>query len=74
MLLINLVCCLFCIEFHRRINLKICGEPLNYDKKDRYEDNLLTICRSYNSMANIDRSWHTDLYNSIIRNRYGGNI
>jgi len=43
---------------------------INYDKKDCKPSNLITICRSCNSKANKDRSWHKAWYQAIVNKRY----
>lgn len=43
---------------------------IDYNKKNCHPSNLITICRSCNSMANIDRDWHKTWYQAIIKNRY----
>jgi len=43
---------------------------IDYDKKNCGPNNLITICRSCNGKANIDREWHKDWYTSIIKKRY----
>jgi hypothetical protein len=43
---------------------------IDYDKKNCKPDNLITICRSCNCMANKDRDWHQTWYKAIIKNRY----
>ena len=44
---------------------------INYDKKDCNPKNLITVCRSCNSRANIDREWHQEWYQEIMSRRYG---
>ena len=56
------------------VTKRLCLHHINYNKKDCFEGNLITVCRSCNSMANTNRSWHTSWYKAIIRNRYGGNV
>lgn len=43
---------------------------VDYNKKNCQLDNLITICRSCNSRANIDRDWHTAWYQAILSKRY----
>ena len=43
---------------------------INYDKKDCKPSNLITVCRSCNSKANKDRTWHKNWYQSILYKRY----
>jgi len=48
---------------------------IDYNKKNCHPSNLITVCNSCNSRANIDRDWHTTWYQAIIKNRYyGGTI
>jgi len=42
---------------------------INYVKKDCRPVNLITLCNSCNSKANIDREWHTAFYQEIIRRK-----
>lgn len=44
---------------------------INYDKKDCNPKNLITICRSCNSRANVDRRWHRKWYETLMNKRYG---
>ncbi len=43
---------------------------IDYDKKNCGRANLITLCVSCNSRANIDRKWHKAWYSVIIQNRY----
>ena len=43
---------------------------INYNKKDCRPKNLITVCRSCNSIANFDREWHEAWYKAIIKRRY----
>jgi len=43
---------------------------IDYNKKNCKPSNLITICRSCNSMANKNRTWHKAWYRAIIKNRY----
>ena len=45
---------------------------IDYNKKNCSPNNLITVCRTCNFKANIDRDWHTTWYQAIIKNRYGG--
>lgn len=45
---------------------------IDYDKKNCSPTNLITVCRSCNSMANKDRKWHSAWYSALILTRYGG--
>ena len=42
---------------------------INYDKKDCRPENLITLCRSCNSLANKDRRWHKSWYTAIMTKR-----
>jgi hypothetical protein len=44
---------------------------IDYDKKSCDQKNLITICISCNSRANIDREWHISWYRAIMYQRYG---
>ena len=43
---------------------------IDYDKKNCYPTNLITLCRSCNAKANIDREWHEAWYKAILSKRY----
>lgn len=43
---------------------------IDYNKKNCSPSNLITVCRSCNSKANTDRTWHKSWYQAIIKNRY----
>lgn len=43
---------------------------INYDKKDCHPKNLITVCRSCNSKANVNRKWHKAWYQAIMYKRY----
>jgi len=40
---------------------------IDYDKKNCHPDNLITLCRSCNGRANIDRAWHTAWYAALMQ-------
>jgi len=42
---------------------------IDYDKKNCKPSNLITACRSCNSKANTDRTWHKAWYQSILLKR-----
>ena len=42
---------------------------IDYDKKNCHPSNLITVCRSCNSKANTDRTWHKYWYQAIIYRR-----
>jgi len=44
---------------------------IDYNKKKCRQENLITICISCNSTANVNRDWHTSWYRSIMYRRYG---
>ena len=44
---------------------------INYNKQDCHPKNLITVCRSCNSKANYNRTWHTAWYQAILYRRYG---
>ena len=43
---------------------------IDYNKKNCNPQNLITLCRSCNSRANIDREWHMEWYQIIMSKRY----
>ena len=45
---------------------------INYNKKFCDSSNLITLCTSCNSRANVDKQWHEAWYKAIINRRYGG--
>ncbi len=49
---------------------RLCIHHINYIKKNCHPLNLITVCISCNSKANIDREWHESWYKAIIKNRY----
>lgn len=46
---------------------RLCLHHIDYDKKNCYPDNLITLCVSCNSRANIDRDWHTAWYGALMQ-------
>ena len=44
---------------------------IDYNKKNCSPNNLITICRSCNSKANINREWHEAWYKAVLYMRYG---
>jgi len=44
---------------------------IDYNKKNCAPSNLITVCRSCNSKANYNRTWHTSWYQAILNRRYG---
>lgn len=44
---------------------------IDYNKKNCELGNLVTVCRSCNTRANKDRSWHRDWYRAILSKKYG---
>ena len=44
---------------------------IDYNKKNCTPQNLITVCRSCNSRANVDRKWHIVWYRTILSKRYG---
>jgi len=42
---------------------------IDYNKENCHPNNLITLCRSCNSRANSDRSWHKSWYSAIIIRR-----
>ena len=49
---------------------KLVIHHIDYDKKNCAPHNLITVCRSCNARANIDREWHTSWYRKILSRRY----
>ena len=43
---------------------------IDYDKKNCHPSNLITVCRSCNSCANVNRQWHKAWYQAIMYRRY----
>lgn len=43
---------------------------IDYDKKNCSPSNLITVCRSCNAKANIDREWHKSWYQAVLKQRY----
>lgn len=48
---------------------QLCIHHIDYNKKNCKPSNLITLCRSCNSLANKDRDWHTAWYQAIMKNR-----
>jgi len=48
----------------------LCIHHIDYNKKQCYPRNLITICNSCNAKANFDREWHEAWYKAIIERRY----
>jgi hypothetical protein len=44
---------------------------INYDKGDCGPDNLITLCASCNTRANVNKEWHKGWYKAILKMRYG---
>jgi len=44
---------------------------IDYVKKNCKPNNLITLCRSCNSRANVNRKWHTDWYRIIMNKKHG---
>ena len=54
-------------------NSRLVVHHIDYNKKECSPSNLITVCNSCNTKANIDREWHTAWYQAILCNRYGYN-
>jgi hypothetical protein len=52
-----------------KINKILTIHHINYNKKDCRPKNLITLCKSCNSIANFNRKWHKSWYTTIIINR-----
>ncbi len=50
---------------------KLVIHHINYEKKNCGPTNLITVCNSCNSKANVDREWHKSWYRAILHRRYG---
>jgi len=50
---------------------KLTLHHINYIKKDCKPTNLITICQSCNSRANVNKRWHQSWYLAILYRRYG---
>lgn len=50
---------------------KLVVHHIDYNKKSCGPENLITVCSSCNSMANKDRDWHQEWYQTILNKRYG---
>ncbi len=48
-------------------NHKLSIHHIDYNKKNCHPSNLITVCRSCNSMANFNRGWHKQLYTDLIQ-------
>jgi len=48
----------------------LCVHHIDYNKKSCEPENLITLCRSCNGSANVDRDWHRAWYQAIILQRY----
>ena len=46
---------------------KLSIHHIDYDKKNCHPDNLITVCVSCNSRANVDRRWHKSWYTAIMQ-------
>lgn len=51
------------------ITKKLCHHHINYNKQDCGPENLITLCISCNTRSNTRRSWHTELYQKIMREK-----
>jgi hypothetical protein len=43
---------------------------IDYNKKNCGSENLITVCRSCNSKANTDRTWHKSWYQAVLYRKY----
>lgn len=55
----------------RRRNQILTLHHIDYNKKNCHPWNLITLCRSCNSRANVNREWYIQWYQRILHNRYG---
>jgi len=51
------------------ISLNICVHHIDYDKWNNDPSNLITVCKSCDSIANNNRSWWKQLYKTIMQRR-----
>lgn len=53
----------------RHTSDRLTRHHVDYDKKNCNPNNLICLCISCNSRANIDREWHTAWYQALLKNR-----
>lgn len=56
-----------------KITARLCIHHIDYDKKNCEPSNLITLCNSCNSIANIDRDWHQAWYRRIFNKKFRRN-
>jgi len=49
---------------------RLARHHINYNKKDCKLENLICLCTSCNSRANVDRAWHESYYQAIMDKRF----
>lgn len=54
----------------KKSSKRLSTHHIDYNKKSCKPENLITLCVSCNSRANIDREWHKEWYRAIMHNRY----
>ena len=57
----------YCFRTDKVLNI----HHIDYDKKNCHPSNLITICRTCNARANVQRDWHTKWYQVIMNKKYG---
>jgi hypothetical protein len=63
-----------CLNPHcKRISDRLSIHHIDYNKQNCSPSNLITLCISCNSMANKDRKWHIEWYQTILNKRYNFN-
>ena len=54
-----------------RTTKKLSVHHIDYNKKNCYPYNLITLCVGCNARANKDRDWHKEWYSFLMINRFG---
>ena len=54
----------------KKIKTYLVIHHIDYIKQNCDLNNLITVCNSCNSAANIDREWHKSWYQAILQKRY----
>ena len=49
----------------------LCIHHIDFNKQNCDPNNLITVCRSCNSMANKDREWHIKWYQTLMAHKHG---
>jgi hypothetical protein len=64
--------CINCYCYSKRPN-DLTVHHIDYNKKNCHHNNLITLCRVCNILANKDREWHKAWYQAIMYRRYNYN-